>query len=116
MRERGRFQQPESALQLVESLEDLSSPIGAFVREQCEVGPGYETPVRDLFAAWKSWCEDKGRKEHGTEQGFGRDLRAFLPHIDDRRPRVDGGRIRVYAGVRLTTRERLGALCLRLRA
>ncbi len=101
LRERGRFQQPESALQLVEGLEDLSSPIGAFIRERCEVGPGYEVPVKDLFAAWKAWCEEKGRKEHGTEQIFGRDLRAALPQLDDRRPRDGEGRTRVYVGLRL---------------
>ncbi len=53
LRERGRFQQPESALQLVEGLEDLSSPIAAFVRERCEVGPGYEARVKACSSCGK---------------------------------------------------------------
>ena len=74
LRERGSFQQPESAAQLVQSMEDLSSPTAAFLRTKCEVGPGYQGPVKDLFAAWRAWCEETGRKDHGTEQTFGRDL------------------------------------------
>jgi putative DNA primase/helicase len=105
LRERGRFVQPESGLQLVESMEDLASPIGEFVRERCEVGAGHEAPVKDLFAAWKAWCEEKGRKEPGTEASFGRDLRAAVPHLDHRRPRTDGGRLRVYVGIRLAAVE-----------
>src|SRR5262249_34438213 len=63
LKERGHFQQPESGNALVSELEDLSSPIGAFVRDRCEVGPEHEVFVSDLFNAWKSWCEKKGRKE-----------------------------------------------------
>src|SRR5262249_3372811 len=39
LRERGRFVQPESAAQAIQDLEDLSSPVTAFVRERCRVGP-----------------------------------------------------------------------------
>jgi putative DNA primase/helicase len=101
LRDRGRFEQPRSALQLVTSLEDLGSPIGAFVRECCDVGPGYEVEVQELFARWRWWCEGKGHKEHGVEQTFGRDLRAIAPGIDDRQPRRDGRRVRVYTGIRI---------------
>jgi putative DNA primase/helicase len=105
MYDRGHFIQPASGRKLVEELHDLSSPVGAFVRECCEVGPGHEVPVRDLFARWQRWCEDKGRKEAGTEQTFGRDLRAALPGIDDRQPRSGGRRIRLYVGIRLLPDE-----------
>ena len=37
--ERRHFVQPNSALDAVRQLEDLGSPIGAFLREECEVGP-----------------------------------------------------------------------------
>ena len=36
LRERGRFIQPDSALDTLSELSDLSSPISAFVRERCE--------------------------------------------------------------------------------
>jgi putative DNA primase/helicase len=104
LRERGHFKQPASASQLIEDLEDLAGPIGAFIREKCEVGADFEVAVKDLFAAWKLWCEAKGRRP-GKEHVFGRDLRAALPELENSRPRTDdGGRERHYAGIRLACR------------
>ena len=104
LRRRGHFVQPETGRKLVEDLEDLSSPIGAFIKECCEVGPQHEVLVRDLFDCWKSWCDEKGRKDPGTEQTFGRDLRAVVPSLDPRQPRVGDSRVRVYVGVGLQDR------------
>jgi putative DNA primase/helicase len=100
LRDRGYFVQPEAGKKLIGELEDLTSPIGAFLRECCEVGPAYEVYIRDLFERWKRWCEEKGRKDHGNEQTFGRDLRAALPTIDVQQPRVGGQRIRKYVGIK----------------
>jgi putative DNA primase/helicase len=100
LRERGHFVQPDAGVQLVEDLEDLTSPVGAFVRECCEVGAGYEVPVQDLFAQWKRWCEEKGRREPGTEQNFGKDLHAAVPGLGGRRPREGDSRVRTYVGIR----------------
>jgi putative DNA primase/helicase len=100
LRARGYFVQPGSGQKLMDHLKDLTSPVGAFVRERCEVGPGFEVAVTELYLAWKSWCEAKGR-EPGSEQVFGRDLRAAVPALDDRRPLVCGHRVRLYVGVRL---------------
>jgi putative DNA primase/helicase len=101
LQERGHFVQPESGLHIVEQLEDLSSPIGAFIRECCEVGPDYGEFVRDLFSKWQMWCEAKGKKDVGNEQTFGVNLRAALPSIGMRRPSVEGERVRKYLGIRL---------------
>jgi putative DNA primase/helicase len=100
LRGRGYFVQPKSGEKLIDELEDLASPIGAFLRECCEVGPGYEVFVRDLFDRWKRWCEEKGRKDPGAEQTFGRDLRAALPAIDTRQQRTGGEVARKYVGVK----------------
>jgi putative DNA primase/helicase len=102
LRERGRFEQPESGKGLVAEMEDLSSPIGAFVRECCEVGPAFQVFMDDLYQRFKSWCKAQGRKDVPIKQVFGRDLRAALPHLDERQPRLPGGeRARVYTGLRL---------------
>jgi putative DNA primase/helicase len=106
LHERGHFVQPASSLKMVQDLEDLSSPIGAFLREHCVIGPGLEAPARGLYQRWCKWCEDIGQREPGTEQTFGRDLRAAVPGLDDRRPRQSGGgRFRVYLGVGLRAEE-----------
>ena len=105
LQQRGYFVQPDSALELLHELYDLSSPISAFIRDRCYVGPAYRVTVDDLFAAWKSWCEANGRKEAGTIQTFGRDLLAALPRIRKVRPRVADDRYRGYEGIDVRTHD-----------
>jgi putative DNA primase/helicase len=101
LNERGRFVQPEAGKELLGELEDLSSPVGAFVRDRCSVGPGHRAAVADLFDAWKAWCEAKGRREPGTEATFGRDLLAAVPTLRRVRPREGEDRYRAYEGIGL---------------
>jgi putative DNA primase/helicase len=101
LRERGHFVQPDAGKELLGDLEDLSSPVGAFVRERCQLGPGHRAAVADLFAAWKVWCGEKGRKEPGTEPTFGRDLLAAVPSLRRTRPREGEERYRAYEGIAL---------------
>lgn len=97
---RGRFIQPESANEIAAEMEDLASPVGAFVRERCITGSSFEVEVNDIFAGWKSWCESHGKKEPGTIETFGRDLRAVVPGLRKRRPRTEFGRTHVYIGIK----------------
>jgi putative DNA primase/helicase len=99
LQERGHFVQPDASKGLLGELEDLSSPIGAFIRERCVVEPGQRVSVGDLFGRWKGWCETKGRKEAGTEQTFGRDLLAAVPSVRKTRPREGDERYRAYEGI-----------------
>lgn len=99
LRARGYFVQPESARDAIEELEELGSPIAAFLAARCTVAPGLSTPANDLFAAWREWCEVNGRREPGTVQSFGRDLRAAVPGLRISRPRVDGSQVRRYEGI-----------------
>jgi putative DNA primase/helicase len=92
LRDRGRFIQPASSAEAMQDLEDLGSPIGAFVRERCTLGAGKTVQCSTLFDAWKTWCEDQGRDHPGTAQTFGRDLRAVVPGIRVEQPRKEDGR------------------------
>lgn len=104
LHQRGRFTEPSSSHDAVRELEDLSSPVGAFLRDRCHLDPTAETPVEELYRAWCSWCEDRGRDRPGDEQSFGRNLRAVVPGLEVRRPRGEDGRQRrVYAGIGLGT-------------
>jgi putative DNA primase/helicase len=85
----------------VEDLEVLASPVKAFVNERCRVEPGLRTPVELLFQAWRMWCVSVGRKETGTKQTFGRDLKAVIPSLRTIRPRDGDVRSREYEGVGL---------------
>jgi len=103
---RGYFLQPESSRQAIEALEDLSSPIGAFLRARCRVDPPLCVECDRLFVAWSAWCEEQGRKHAGTKQGFGRDLRAALPGLNVIQLRAKNGtRLRCYQGLDLCPDE-----------
>ncbi len=99
--ERGHFVQPVSSVEAMRELEDLGSPIGAFIRDMCVVVPGEEVECSDLFETWKRWCKDHGRDHPGTSQSFGRDLRAAVPGLKIGQPRTDAGRVRKYQGISL---------------
>jgi putative DNA primase/helicase len=99
--DRGYFLPPTSSQEAMQELEDLASPIGAFLRDICEIGPAFDCEVGRLFDAWRSWCLTQGRDRPGTAQTFGKDLRAAIPSLKVIRPRECGERLRYYQGVRL---------------
>jgi len=102
LHERGRFQQPDSGTEAMQELEDLGSPVGAFIRDRCTIGPGHWIEQQRLYRAWCVWCESEGRTRTGTRQTFGRDLRAVVPGIQARQVRIEGEQARIYEGVGLT--------------
>jgi putative DNA primase/helicase len=98
---RGHFSQPESAREALRHLEDLSSPVGAFVRDVCTVGPAFVGDKDVLYTAWKRWCEEEGRRRPGSKAVFVRDLRAAVPGVTPVRPRDGDRRRRLLQGIDL---------------
>jgi putative DNA primase/helicase len=96
----GYFQQPASAVEAAQELEDLGSPIGAFIREKCEKG-AFEISVDWLFRSWCEWCRNQGRDFAGTKQSFGRDLRAACPGLTSGQRGTGDDKDRVYKGIKL---------------
>ena len=102
LQQRGRFVMPDASAAALQELEDLASPVMAFVRDCCEVGPDLSIEVNRLYEAWKDYCSSTGREHAGTRQAFGRDMRAALPSLRISRPRGMGDtRIRTYEGIDL---------------
>jgi putative DNA primase/helicase len=103
LQHRGHFRQPASSSEAIQDLEDLGSPISAFIRERCIIAAGKTVPCTKLFDAWKAWCEAQGRDHAGTVQTFGRDLRAAEPGLKIEQPREgEGGKqVRKYTGIGL---------------
>jgi putative DNA primase/helicase len=98
---RGHFVPPKSSAEAIMELEDLTSPIGAFIRQHCVVGPDKTVEMEAIYSRYVSWCATCNRPP-GTSQTFGRDLRAAVPGLSTGRPR--GGapeRKRVYRGIGL---------------
>ncbi len=102
LNQRGYFKPSKAADEAMRQMEDLASPVGAFLRDKCSVKVGAQVPVDDLWTAWKSWCEDQGRAP-GTKAVFGRDLMARAPTARKVRPRDGSGdRRHVYDGIALS--------------
>src|SRR5262249_48111596 len=94
--QRNYFEMPKSSLQALRQFEDLTSPVGAFIRDWCQVGPQHEVRVKHLFKVWKLWCEQQGHRPDSSIV-LGRNLRAALPQL---RVRGRGAR-RTYIGLAL---------------
>jgi putative DNA primase/helicase len=96
---KNRFTVVAAADEAVTAMRDLSSPVGAFVRERCKTGGKEMVEVNKLYAGYKNWCEDNEHPK-STKQVFGRDLRAVVPSIRVVQPgTVD--RSRHYVGLSL---------------
>jgi putative DNA primase/helicase len=98
---RGYFEQPAVSRDAMQRLEDLASPVSAFVRDRCVIGPTHEVEKDVLWAAWKDWCVGEGKDRAGTKAVFYRDLHAAYPGLRATRPEVDGKRVHVYIGIDL---------------
>jgi putative DNA primase/helicase len=108
--DRGRFSTPRSSHSAIREMEDLGSPIKAFVRDCCIVEPGASEETDDLYGAWAQWCRAHGRSHVPAEAVFGRDLRAATLGVQrkQRETSENGARVRwaVYDGIRLTERPK----------
>ncbi|MBY0262108.1 MAG: hypothetical protein K2Q20_07170 [Phycisphaerales bacterium] len=82
--ERGRFVQPRSGEDLIHSMEELASPISAFIRECCVLGPRLRVPTEDLFNAWQQWCAQRSCPS-GNLAAFGKLLSAARADVQRRR-------------------------------
>lgn len=105
LRDRGHFVQPRSSADTVIELGDLASPVGAWVRECCDVGP-HKTLLCDLaYSEFKEWCKANGHEHVPTLTTFGRDLKAATGARRERE--TTGARTRFYDGVTLKRPVRL---------
>lgn len=76
LQDRGHFVQPASSAHLIEDLEDLASPVKAWVRERCEQGGALRADCKAAFADFQRWCAGDAHQKHVvTATRFGIDLR-----------------------------------------
>jgi putative DNA primase/helicase len=102
LRKRGHFRQPKSSQETLRLLEDLAAPVGAFVREWCEVGKDKDGKdlswsTKQLYRAYRAWADEAGHKAVANNT-FGKELRDVVPRLGYR----GGGAARKYVGIALT--------------
>jgi putative DNA primase/helicase len=84
-------------------MRDLASPVGAFARERCVVGPDKQVAVDELYKAFKDWAEENEQPK-SSKAVFGRDLKAVAPGVRKSRLWGSGNRCPVYTGISLQAR------------
>lgn len=96
-----RFTRPASSADMFEAMEESGSPLGNFIADHCRIGSDLRVGCDDLYTAWCEHCEQTGRKEPGTREEFGRQLRACAPTIKRIKVRTSEGWATSYRGLGL---------------
>jgi putative DNA primase/helicase len=97
---RGHFVMPCSSAELVDELNEISSPISEFLNVFCDQDHGAFEPQDILYEAWISFCRKNGRLP-GAKASFSKQLKAAAPNISSFRPNLEGERRRCYSGIRI---------------
>lgn len=103
---RGKFVQPASGTHLLDALGEGASPVEAFVRDRCEIGPERTVAVDALYAAYGNWCNLNGYTP-GNSATFGKQLSSVMAtiapeiHLGKSRLGGRGGRVQTYVGIEL---------------
>jgi putative DNA primase/helicase len=101
LKKQGHFTVPASSADAVVSLERLTSPVMAFLDDECVIEPETEVPVDALFLCWKHWNEDQNRKFPGSKESFCRDVYAAASGVSKIRKRLGNSRPYHFRGIRL---------------
>lgn len=103
LNKRMHFVMSPTAEEMFHELENLTSPINAFIQDRCTIAQDREIDFDELYSEWCSWCESEGRTHKTIKQTFGRDLRTVIPDITIARRTLGGSRVRIYEGIGLKT-------------
>jgi putative DNA primase/helicase len=104
--EEGRFNQTRSGAERLKVLQELCSPIVAFINERYDI-TGIESdmiPADDMQREWISWCSDTGHHAGSTHK-FSKNLTDAYPVCGKKRLRATGSRIYVWTGIKAKTDE-----------
>lgn len=90
----GRLEQPLAVQEAFKAYRLQSNPIGAYLEDCCEVVEGERTTKTDIYAAYRLWCDDMGRKKPLSHTAFGKIMKTLFQ--EDRE-----GSVRYWIGIRL---------------
>lgn len=98
----GRFVEPQSSKEATEEIARASSPVLAWVEDECDFGPGAELALDDVYLTFRRWCERQQFGAIPSQPEFGKQLvSACGAHITTSRRRVQGVKVRFVAGLRV---------------
>lgn len=101
-REGSRFIQPKTGRELLELMEELGNPIGAFIADALEYDLDGTADKDDLFMCWRRWATAKNIPP-GSDLAFKRRFLAATSdrHVSATRMRLGGAPTNIYTGIKL---------------
>ena len=106
LNDRGHFIQPESGEPIIREMDNLNSPVRAFVNEKCKLDRDAIVVKAKLYAKYKLWhiSSGNGSRRYYSDAVFGRNLLAAFPQIQTGMKRMKGAkniRKHIYKGIKL---------------
>ena len=99
--EEARTEGPTKRSKMEEVPEDAADPVGLFVSARCQMGEGFRSMAKDLYASYVDWCGDTERSP-GPQRNFG--IRLSSLGLERRRR---GRGKHWWEGIKLTANEEL---------
>jgi putative DNA primase/helicase len=85
-----------------------NNPVLCFAEDELEFGDptdeAYETPKKDVYDLYETYCKDKGYQKF-SEENFFRELKAAKHNLEQYRPRINGRREYRLRGVRIAQKS-----------
>lgn len=101
LRERGRFHVPYTGQEMSRELEELGSPMLAFLREECRIGAEESVGKDAFFSRYRGWCE-RAHQPSYADAVIAKALLSACPEVRSVRPYdARGERYRAFMGVGL---------------
>ena len=101
LNKRGYFIVPKSSEHAQNDLNEMGSPVKAFIAEKCVVNAECSVVVQHLYDAYLEWAEKSGVKHTPTKAHFGKDLTAAEASVVRKQKRMEGQRMGLYEGIGL---------------
>jgi len=100
----GKFTESEASLLEKQDIREDMFPLSQFVNQMCVFTSGCETPIAELYAAYKLHCTMTGNSKPFNELQFGKTMRnSELDIVQTRRPDVNGRKMRCFEGIKLSS-------------
>jgi P4 family phage/plasmid primase-like protien len=97
----GKFTRPQSSEEHIESIGELTNPIGLMISECCEFKPTGVTDCNTLYDLWVSWCRSTNTRNNLNRIAFGVKLRNLPEPLIRTRLMRNGKRFYGYEGIEI---------------
>jgi putative DNA primase/helicase len=97
----GRFLEPALSVEARESFKRESNPAAMFLSDHCAAQTDQQVSSRDLYGAYKEYCDHNGYKPL-NEQNFSKEVLRVFPRVTKTRVRLPDGRRSFYTGLSIS--------------